>query len=393
MKINIRTMALTLFIIVFFKPLSVNAVPVLATLNSFWDMARIAVCLFILVRLIKDMTISYTCAYIICFELFCLCVTIFSGGDYKSMLVQSASVIGFSLLTYDGITKNQVQFFECLFKVLSLLVVIQLITMLVFPNGLGYDTVYYNEIYFLASKNGLIKFIYPTMVSGICLFELCKDRRTLKKVNIISLVCVYIAVAMGSTTTMIGIALLLIFYGLYKTKWYRMDLKTQKLILFCVCLIAILGSLWGSSNGFLRLLSVLTDAAKTDNYVSRIVIWKRAMELIKGSPIVGYGMPRGAGHVLINGKYFYAHNGYLEVLLYGGLIGFGIVLATIHRSVFGVKYRMNAVQFCISSAVVGYLVMMITESHIHTISFWAFLVMLDLMKSSGVNEDEGGVNP
>lgn len=95
----------------------------------------------------------------------------------------------------------------------------------------------------------------------------------------------------------------------------------------------------------------------------------------------------------LNGKYFYAHNGYLEVLLYGGLIGFGIVLATIHRSVFGVKYRMNAVQFCISSAVVGYLVMMITESHIHTISFWAFLVMLDLMKSSGVNEDEGGVNP
>ncbi|NCC54410.1 MAG: hypothetical protein EOM11_02870 [Erysipelotrichia bacterium] len=381
MKIKKSSIILTLFIIVFFKPMAINSLLMFSSLNRLWDYGRIIVCIFVLVKTLRLSKLSHSCISIILFEVLCLGVTIINGGDFVSMLVQSASVVGFSLLTYTGIKEYKVQYFTCLFRTLSVLIVIQLISMILFPDGLGYDTVYYNKIFFLASKNGLIKYIFPTLVSGICLCGLKKEKKVIRSVIGISFICVYIAISMGSTTTEIGILVLLGLYGLYKWKLHKCNINVVKGLFLCIFLFASLGSIWGSSTGVLQILGTVVDGVKFENYSSRIVIWNKALELISSSPILGYGMPNGAGHILINSKYVYAHNGFLEIILYSGIIGLFIVFHMIYYCIFAIRSNMTPFQFCVSAAIMGFLIMMITESHIHTVSFWAFFVMLDLMRN------------
>lgn len=104
---------------------------------------------------------------------------------------------------------------------------------------------------------------------------------------------------------------------------------------------------------------------------------EKAISLITNSPFLGYGMPYNGGHINVNGKYMYSHNGYLEFFLYGGIIGF---LLCLRQLIFVLRARseINRDSICIPvvCGIVGFVIMMITESHVSTIAYWGFLSCL-----------------
>ena len=89
-------------------------------------------------------------------------------------------------------------------------------------------------------------------------------------------------------------------------------------------------------------------------------------------------MPYNGGHINVNGKYMYSHNGYLEFFLYGGIIGF---LLCLRQLIFVLRARseINRDSICIPvvCGIVGFVIMMITESHVSTIAYWGFFVMFE----------------
>ena len=99
---------------------------------------------------------------------------------------------------------------------------------------------------------------------------------------------------------------------------------------------------------------------------SRTNIWQMAMELIKKSPIIGYGWPRNESeYVIVNslGYRFSAHNVLLEILLRGGLIA--LIITIIYLCYAGKKimsYRKNSILALITCAWGGLLLFYFSET-------------------------------
>lgn len=277
---------------------------------------------------------------------------------------------------------------------LANIVILHSVFMILKPDGLGYDRVYYNSVYFLASKNGLTKFFFPAVISGFVCCEFNSKKYKRRAIGIAGL-CLILSIVVHSTTTMIGLIVCISLFCLSKSgrgKKLPLNVNRISILILAVALIASLAAF----NGWLNyIVSSLSDAQKATNYLDRVVIWKKAISLITNSPFLGYGMPYNGGHINVNGKYMYSHNGYLEFFLYGGIIGF---LLCLRQLIFVLRARseINRDSICIPvvCGIVGFVIMMITESHVSTIAYWGFFVMFEqlLNYEKNLGSSEGAVH-
>lgn len=391
-KINYKFILIYLTTIIFFKPLAINTLPELSILNRLWDLLRILVSIIIIFKFISKKKITRANWLILGIYSIFFLSTILSSGDLKGLLVQFASVFSFCLLCSNELEKDYFVFFKSAFYALATLLVINFITFFIYPNGIiGYDSVYYNAIYFLASKNGLIKFIYPAIVFGLIYSNLA-GKKIKKSVTFIIIISVFMCIYTQALTSLVGIIIYLLLEKMYKKKGNRINFGR---LFFLIFIILIMFSILEMTGAFNNLIKMVVDDIKFNNFYARIVIWKYAFNKILASPFVGYGMPVEAGHVLLNRKYVYAHNGYFEVLLYGGVLAFSLFLILLSKMFFIDKSKVNKNVIIVCSGIIGFLVMMLTETHVFTISFWSFFVILDFFISNHdnqINNKDAGEN-
>lgn len=104
------------------------------------------------------------------------------------------------------------------------------------------------------------------------------------------------------------------------------------LIIAAIISLTYIGSYlnWPISNNFVKLLKELFDSKNNSTFTGRVTIWKFAIDLAEKSPLsllFGYGHGTGTAIFREYGKYVMnwgirsCHNGYLEVLVMGGLFG------------------------------------------------------------------------
>ena len=377
-NLNYKFIIKVIIITTFFKPLAVNSLTQYSVINKIWDILRILVWIYVLFDtfFIKK-KISKSVNYIILLEVVFFTATILKGGLIKDFLTQAVSIITFCMLVSNEIQDDILEFCKAWFYGLSILICIHTFLGILYPNGLGYDTVYYNSIYFLGNKNGLIKFLMPAIVSGVLMSEI-RSGKIEKKVWFIILLSLWICINMDSITSLMGIIICLFVFLLRKLKFADVKFNFQKIFLITFILMMVT-TVIEISSGFNSLLNVFINENKMQNYIDRIAIWQEALNMIYKSPIIGYGMPRNGGHILINGKYFYSHNGYLEILLYGGVIGFVFFTFVLKKFMFVKSKFINNYIVCVAGGIVGFLIMMLTETHIFTLSFWGFVVIYDYL--------------
>lgn len=376
-KNKLKFLVLIFVCIIFFKPLAVNSLPEYNSLNNLWDSVRVLVFLVLAAKILLYHRISHMLTSVmVCHAIFFFS-TFVHEGNVKGLIVQAASVIGFCFLIEIEGRKNLEKFYEALFWGLSILIILHTIFMILKPEGLGYDRVYYNSVYFLASKNGLTKFFFPAVVSGLVCYEFDSQKYKKRAVGIAGL-CLILSIVVHSTTTMIGLIVCISLFCLSKSGGIkRLPLNVNRISILILA-VALIASLVAFNGGLNSIVSSLSDAQKATNYLDRVVIWKKAISLIKNSPILGYGMPYNGGHINVNGKYMYSHNGYLEFFLYGGIIGFFLCL---QQLTFVLRARgeikQNSICIPVVCGIVGFVIMMITESHVSTIAYWGFFVMFE----------------
>ena len=205
-------------------------------------------------------------------------------------------------------------------KYLTFLIILNFILILVKPDGIYHPEDLNNGIYLLGDKNKVIEFMLPSM--AIILYD-----QTLKvwKKLILYAICQASYYLMDSWTGVFVFgAFILLIEGSFAIPMLKkfISVKTALIVVSCFSFLAVSGYL--TQSALMKSISSITGRAI--NFSGRGTLWMQAIELIKKSPIIGYGVYDGVFRQfrfytqsgIMSG--FSSHNGYLRLLIEGGIM-------------------------------------------------------------------------
>lgn len=202
---------------------------------------------------------------------------------------------------------------------MSFYVVLNFITMLVFPNGLYSDNM--RGAWILGIGNQFGFFMVPTIIMNaiVSWIKVKKISYFTIFIAIISFFSAFLADSMTGVTiiTILTVMLLLLKYDKYNIT--TLNFNKLMIIYLLVWLFLIL------FNNFEFFEYLFVEVLNRNMTLSgRTSIWNITVEEIKNSLFVGHGINTEIS--LLNGTNFVAHNLILQVLLDSGIIGFGLFL-------------------------------------------------------------------
>ena len=220
---------------------------------------------------------------------------------------------------------------EAFVESLNLLQIINLITIIAFPDGMKYansNTVMgaAGHVYFLGYDNGLIMYVLPCIFLNFYLRHQTNKGRY-RVYNVLLIASIIIS---GSVT---GILTILMVLVLYNSRYLYRILGGKKGIILAILVFLGLSSMFIQeyfSDILLLLGKGMTLSGRTD-------IWSWAMSYIKESPIIGYGYNTERAREVFFWRIGVsaAHSQLLDVMLQAGIIGLVIYLLLYAKSLKG----------------------------------------------------------
>lgn len=377
MKITSRTkfpiansaIGLTILILPYFMPSTLDSIsPVIAQIFDYWRLASFIV---VLTAYLLNGKISKIISVIAIYEAALFVSTFINGGDYWQVAVKCGNIIGFCTLTELCVKKNSKKYFSCVFWIYFVLLSINLVVMMICPGGIGRTDKNYTYN-FLGIDNSFATLSIPLMAVA-CIYSAYRKKKIVASaflvLFIISTTVLITWSATGVVVWFIELSYILFIYKGRLTKYLH------SVNLFLTYVVAQVGLV------FMRLQNlfafIIEDIlGKTLNLTGRTEIWDLSYILIARSPIIGYGVVKEEGVIYWQNKYFYAHNGLLEVLLEGGVVA-AIPFIALFVMAAVVLYRHNEhyISGIITVALFSFLVFFLTEAMIHNIWLFGLLVM------------------
>ena len=315
--------------------------------------------------------------------------TILNKADISGGIFLTIRTMAICMLIDYGLKKDTKTFLDSFEFLLSTLVYMNLISILIFTDGMYVNTsVGYTENWLLGYRNLHILYILPAiLVSFLNSYytkgKLCNRNYILLVLSLLSIVLV------KSSTSLVGITVLIVFLVLNKI------LKNEKIfniknyfLVYIVSFFSIV--IFRIQNLFKFIIVGILDRDLT--FTGRTYIWDYVIEFIKQKPIIGYGIEES--NVRLNKTTFivstHAHDQILEIIYKSGLIGIIVYAYILIKSVYEVyKYRKTKISQFISIIIFAYLFMMLTEYFSLDLTMFLFVFCLDikyLIKESGENE-------
>lgn len=254
-----------------------------------------------------------------------------------------------------------------LYYLFSLAVVINLINMLILPDGIMVNF-QDDPIYFLGGKNAIQMSVLPA-ISSVMLYGYYVNKK-LKLVPIIVLIICIMNLYLSVSGTAIVLSILVVTFILLYRRLY---------LSFYTYFIVYIGLFF--SVVILRLQENLFDdfvanvLNKDMTFTGRTYIWDTVLSYISQSWFLGLG--RGNSVVFEHYNQLHeAHNGFLEIILSSGVIGwifFIIILLLVGEQLD--KHKHHIFSQILSFSIFAYLVLGLTESAFNRIEFWTILVI------------------
>lgn len=214
-----------------------------------------------------------------------------------------------------------------------------------------------NFIYFWSTKNHLSSLFFISFISAI-LFYGTKRTRFAHVWCFFSIInVIWGTIMFNSSTTVVGVAVLLVLYVLFKRKniLYKPVLWFWGGIALNIAIV-----IFRIQEAFVWLIEDVLN--KNINLSGRTVIWDAALLYIIRNPIWGYGQSSVFSFAFASSE-IPAHNQFLDIAIVCGIPGmilFGIVLFAVFRKLG--KYRESFVSRLVACTLLGYIVMSIAES-------------------------------
>ncbi len=213
----------------------------------------------------------------------------------------------------------------------TVLILINFLLYCRYPGGLCSGGSYNYAYYFLGIRNLMSPLLVPYMFLVCLRSSMLYGRITWFAYAMLAVVSVTLLMA-WTATGMIGMAIALVFLLFIYERRY------QTLFNFDTSLLAGIVMFFGIV--ILRLQDVFSFLIegilhKGLSFTGRTEIWDRAIKMFTEKPLLGYGIAQsGKVYRLRKGKYYHAHNVFLELLVEGGLpalLAFVLMLAQAGR--------------------------------------------------------------
>lgn len=391
--------------VILFQPSYFTQLPVL---DKVYDVLQIlaGLCIGIcyLAEIVRKRRINPIVALVAVYYGILILSTLLNQGDMKGILLRSANFVIICMMLDLIAVYNPKGLISSLLIVLEAMVYLNLVTILIFPEGL-YASDYFSAYWFLGYKNQMINVMLPAACFGMIRYhmetegKLEKNWKAWIRAFILILTTVLSAVLVHSGASILITGAMLIFFlfqGCFVDKLFnfRNYLILNILLFFVIVIFRI-------QNLFAFLIEDILH--KNLTLTGRTVIWDRTLELIGEKPILGHGVPFYEDRKLqyaIETKWInkaaglHAHDRFLETLYRGGIVllihYLAILLTTNH---YLMKFRKLKGAKIIAFTLFVYLTGMITEFYDFSPMFFGLMTLscyCDRFESAGMKDAENG---
>lgn len=272
----------------------------------------------------KDLKISKPCIVWIIYRVWlflCSLITNNLSGilqwGYLSIMVVDLFLI-FDLCKKE----KQEQLLNSIYRLSTILLFINLITLILLPRGIIKSTFYDvtdNDYYFLGIKTQFTTMIFPGLSAILLLYN--KDKRKYKKNLIIFIIIALLNIFYKNISTAI-VGLIILIVLLLSEKILKLKLNSK----FCIVCVVVFQVLIVFFNIQVLFSSFFTDILHKDATLSsRTYIWENAKELLKNEDLpnllFGNGVAEHNEVVYYSGDYWQPHNQLLVWLFNSGVFG------------------------------------------------------------------------
>lgn len=291
--------------------------------------------------------------------------TYLGSSEYKSYIVYFVQALTATLFVEVALKRKKIEAVVVIRNVLFFFLLINLITLILFSQGLGvygYNESSDNYYYFLGLRIAFTPFILTELLSSHIV-----DYLQEKKLSSFT----RMSFAVGLLTLFIEkIATGLLAIAIIYTLMFLIRRKNIKLNMYAIYLIYAIGFIlivvYNIQYKLPFFSYLLEDVMHKDlSFDNRTTIWASTIAAFLKQPLFGYGVTGGGG-VLVEFKYrvatLSAHNQILNTLYEGGIVSFiffvimfGIVAEKIKKCF---SLKLNRLYSCF---LIGYLMIMFTE--------------------------------
>ena len=296
-----------------------------------------------------------------------------NNKNIYSLLSTFSGPFGLCLMAFYYLENNKKRVFLNAFMFLDIIIYINFILILIFPNGM-YSTSLYTDNWLLGYKNPQIRLMIPVL--GISLIRDIENDGHISHSSIALFVCCVITMLIVSCST--GILAIFIFgliiYFLYiSNKHFSVNnMLFKSVILIMLLNIGIV--IFGIQSWFENLFLIL---GKDSNLTGRPILYKESINQILAHPIFGMGFLSGNDFVNIYHlpAAYHPHNYFLYILMQGGLILLSILLLGVLSCSRQISKNESSICDIIGVVIIVYLIIGFSEALTGNNFLYMYIIM------------------
>lgn len=362
-----------LLIVPFFRPDFISSLYQGTYIDQFFILWRIGAFLtIVLLYCLRKIKIESDIILIVIFEAVLILSCYINHTQLGTRLTSVGNIIGITLIIklYSNIAPKKL--ISACFYYFSLLVYINAICTIIYPNGLNHAANGDGRINFLGKDNTLTLIYLLTIV--ICIIYSNINRKTKKPLFVVSVVFIntmYYFSGSGMIAILLVYAYLLFFSSLKKINKLLNPITVMGTFLVLE-VVLVLGK-------NLEVFSFIYKwLGKSATFSDRTYYWNTAIKQIMTSPV--YGVGTGTVNLWDAGNY--AHNAVLDVMMKGGILALAVwLLMIIHISRKMVFKENVIIKRTFLIVLLAYLLIGLMEGLEDRVAFNAFIALLSSVET------------
>lgn len=373
---NSKFMLFLIFFILL-KPGSFSEYTAWKNIGNVINILRMFTCVWCLFYfLLRRGKIDKFILFVILFYCSLLFSTFYFSQSYVNLIYEFASILSWIVLFKINMLDNKDKFLTTLENTFFILLLINFITIILFPGGFYLNSSGYSGNYFLGYDNNLITYIFPALALSFT-NSLNKNGKIGLKSIFLLIISFCSTIFTWSATGVVSMVIMIVLFFAYTIN--KKDFPIKKYIV--VALSLFIGIV------FLRFQNIFSFIIegwlkKDLTFTGRTYIWDIFIGEIKKSILIGHG--------IVDSKYLirtlnagHAHNYFLQILYQGGLVTFSMFLGFFFSAI-------NKVKNCKEKKYVGivifaYLISFIFEAYSLTNMFIIVLLIAYYYEPSSKN--------
>lgn len=327
---NSKFMLFLIFFILL-KPGSFSEYTAWKNIGNVINILRMFTCVWCLFYfLLRRGKIDKFILFVILFYCSLLFSTFYFSQSYVNLIYEFASILSWIVLFKINMLDNKDKFLTTLENTFFILLLINFITIILFPGGFYLNSSGYSGNYFLGYDNNLITYIFPALALSFT-NSLNKNGKIGLKSIFLLIISFCSTIFTWSATGVVSMVIMIVLFFAYTIN--KKDFPIKKYIV--VALSLFIGIV------FLRFQNIFSFIIegwlkKDLTFTGRTYIWDIFIGEIKKSILIGHG--------IVDSKYLirtlnagHAHNYFLQILYQGGLVTFSMFLGFFFSAINKVK--------------------------------------------------------